>query len=80
VVALIAGQGGRLVVLGIVLGTAGSMLLLRVLRAMLFGASPIDLPVFTAVALLLVFTAALAIWLPARRAARIDPLEALRAE
>jgi len=80
VVALIAGQGGRVVVLGIVLGTAGSMLLLRVLRAMLFGASPIDLPVFTAVALLLVFTAALAIWLPARRAARIDPLEALRAE
>jgi len=80
VFALIAGQGGRLVVLGIVLGTAGSMLLLRVLRAMLFGASPIDLPVFTAVALLLVFTAALAIWLPARRAARIDPLEALRAE
>ena len=80
VFALIAGQGGRVVVLGIVLGTAGSMLLLRVLRAMLFGASPIDLPVFTAVALLLVFTAALAIWLPARRAARIDPLEALRAE
>ena len=80
VFALIAGQGGRLVVLGIVLGTAGSMLLLRVLRAMLFGASPIDLPVFTAVALVLVFTAALAIWLPARRAARIDPLEALRAE
>jgi len=80
VVALIAGQGGRLVVLGIVLGTAGSMLLLRVLRAMLFGASPIDLPVFTAVALLLVFTAALAIWLPARRAARVDPLQALRAE
>jgi predicted permease len=80
VVALIAGQGGRLVLLGIVLGTAGSMLLLRVLRAMLFGASPIDLPVFTAVALLLVFTAALATWLPARRAARVDPLEALRAE
>jgi len=53
---------------------------LRVLRAMLFGASPIDLPVFTAVALLLVFTAALAIWLPARRAARVDPLQALRAE
>jgi len=80
VVALIAGQGGRLVLLGIALGTGGSMLLLRVLRAMLFGASPIDLPVFTAVALLLVFTAALAIWLPARRAARVDPLQALRAE
>ena len=80
VIAMIAGQGGRLVVLGIVLGTAGSMLLLRVLRAMLFGASPIDLPVFAAVAALLALTAALAIWLPARRASRIDPLEALRAE
>ena len=80
VMALIAGQGGRLVLIGIVLGTAGSMLLLRVLRAMLFGASPIDLPVFVAVAALLALTAALAIWLPARRASRIDPLEALRAE
>lgn len=80
VIGMIAGQGGRLVLLGIMFGTGGSMLLLRVLRAMLFGASPIDLPVFTAVAALLALTAALAIWLPARRAARIDPLEALRAE
>ena len=80
VVAMIAGQGGRLVLLGIVLGTVGSTLLLRVLRAMLFGASPIDLPVFAAVAGLLALIAALAIWLPARRASRIDPLEALRAE
>jgi putative ABC transport system permease protein len=80
VIAMIAGQGGRLVLLGILLGTGGSMLLLRVLSAMLFGASPIDLPVFAAVAVLLSLTAALAIWLPARRASRIDPLEALRAE
>jgi putative ABC transport system permease protein len=80
VIAMIAGQGGRLVLVGIVLGTGGAMLMLRVLGAMLFGASPIDLPVFAAVAALLALTAALAIWLPARRAARIDPLEALRAE
>jgi len=68
------------VLLGILLGTGGSMLLLRVLRAMLFGASPIDLPVFAAVAVVLSLTAALAIWLPARRASLIDPLEALRAD
>jgi predicted permease len=80
VIAMITGQGGRLVLLGILLGTGGSMLLLRVLRAMLFGASPIDLPVFAAVAVVLSLTAALAIWLPARRASLIDPLEALRAD
>lgn len=80
VMAMIAGQGGRLVLFGIAFGTVGSMLLLRVLRAMLFGASPIDLTVFATVAALLALVAALAVWLPARRASRIDPLEALRAE
>lgn len=80
VIALVAAQGGRLVVLGIVLGLLGSMTLLRVIRGMLFGASPIDPPIFAAVSVLLAAVALIAVWIPARRAARIDPLEALRAE
>jgi putative ABC transport system permease protein len=80
VVALVASQGGRLIFLGVVIGVAGSAALLRVLGSMLFGASPVDLPVFAVVSAVLTVVAALAIWLPARRAATVSPLEALRAE
>jgi predicted permease len=80
VIAMIAGQGGRLVVTGILVGALGSTLLLRVLDAMLFGASPIDLPIYGAVAMFLALVTMTAVWLPARRATRIDPLAALRAE
>jgi predicted permease len=80
VVMLVAAQGGRLIAFGIVFGLIGAALLLRALRAMLFGASPIDLPVFLAGSSLLATVSLLAVWIPARRAARIDPLEALRAE
>ncbi len=80
IVALVARDGGRLVVLGIVLGIGGSALLLRALGAMLFGASPIDIPIFAAVSVLLAAVAFAAIWAPALRAARVSPLEALRAE
>ncbi len=80
VVKLITLQGGRLVAFGIVFGAVGASLVLRVLRSALFGASPVDLPVFAAVGLLLSVIALAAIWIPARRAASIDPLDALRAE
>jgi predicted permease len=80
VVRLVAAQGGRLVAVGIVLGLAGSTVLLRVLRSMMFGASTIDLPVFAAVSVVLAAVSLAAIWTPARRAARVSPLEALRAE
>jgi predicted permease len=80
VVSMVAAQGTRLVVVGIVLGLGGSFLVLRVLESMLFGASPIDLPIFAGVSLVLAFAALVAVWIPARRAARVDPLEALRAE
>lgn len=80
VVGMILGQGGRLVAMGIVAGALGSAALLRVLDSLLFGASSIDLPVYGAVAVLLSLVAFAAIWIPARRAARIDPLTALRAE
>jgi hypothetical protein len=73
-------SGLRLAVAGIVLGVLGAVALTRVLRAYLFGVSPLDplsLIVATAV---LAFAALLASWVPARRAARVDPMVALRTE
>ncbi|HTJ24304.1 MAG TPA: ABC transporter permease [Gemmatimonadaceae bacterium] len=80
VVSLVASQGGRLVALGVVAGTVGAVVLLRTLQAAFVGTRPVDPVVFALVSTLLALVAMLAIWLPARRAARIDPLEALRAE
>jgi putative ABC transport system permease protein len=80
VLGLVAAQGTRLVIAGVVLGLGGSFLVLRVIQSMLFGASPIDLPIFGAVSAVLAAVAFVAVWIPARRATRIDPLEALRAE
>ena len=80
VIAMVVGQGGRLIAMGILAGVGGAMLLLRALNAMLFGASPIDLPIYAAVAALLAVVSLVAAWVPARRAARVSPLEALRAE
>jgi ABC-type antimicrobial peptide transport system permease subunit len=80
VIAMVVGQGGRVVVIGVLVGAAGSALLLRALEAMLFGASPIDPPIYAAVAGVLVLVSLAAAWIPARRAAHVSPLEALRAE
>ena len=80
VVRLVGVEGARLVFMGIVLGLVGSVVLLRALSAIMFGASPVDLPVFAAMSALLAVVAMVALWAPARRAARISPLEALRAE
>jgi ABC-type antimicrobial peptide transport system permease subunit len=80
VLGLVAAQGTRLVVAGVVLGLGGSFLVLKVIQSMLFGASPIDLPIFAGVSMLLGTIALVAVWIPARRATRVDPMEALRAE
>jgi len=80
VMVLIAGQGTQLVVAGVILGLGGSFLVLRAIQSMLFGANPIDLPIFGGVSVLLAVAALAAIWVPARRATRVNPLEALRAE
>src|SRR5262249_30207853 len=80
VLSLVATQGARLIVVGIVAGIAGSFLVLRVIQSMLFGASPFDPAIFAVVSLALAAVSLVAVWLPARRAAAIDPLEALRAE
>jgi predicted permease len=65
---------------GIVLGVAGAMMATRALSALLYEVSPTDPVAFVSVAVLLVAVAALASYAPARRATRIDPLLALRAE
>ena len=78
VLRLVLAQGGRLALVGIVLGTVASLLVGRVLSSMLYGVSPIDPVAYSTAAGLLLFVAALANIAPALTAARIDPLKALR--
>ncbi len=73
-------QGLGLVIAGLVVGLAGAWELVRVIGALLFATAPNDALVFAAVSCLLLFVAALACWFPARRATKVDPLSALRAE
>jgi ABC-type antimicrobial peptide transport system permease subunit len=54
--------------------------LTRLLAGLLFGVTPLDPPTFVAVPFLLASVAVLAVWIPARKATRIDPLAALRSE
>ncbi len=77
---LVLGQGMTVVAIGIAIGTAASFALTRVLRASLFGVGTTDAVTLAGVAALLAAVAAAACWLPARRAARVDPVVALRAE
>jgi putative ABC transport system permease protein len=77
---LVIRQGAILVVAGLVLGLGGAVAGTSVLRSQLYGVDALDPVVFGAVALLLIAVAALACWLPARRATKVDPMVALRAE
>jgi putative ABC transport system permease protein len=80
VLRLILGQGLRLAVVGVVLGVVAAIALTRLLQGLLFGISAGDPLTFAVIALLLVGVALLACWIPARRATKVDPLEALRSE
>jgi predicted permease len=71
-------QGMTFAVAGIILGVVSSLALARVLTGFLFGVTPRDPTVFTIVTVLLVVVAFIAVWVPARRATRLDPLTALR--
>jgi putative ABC transport system permease protein len=77
---LIVRNGMTLVLAGVVLGLAGSSLATRALAAQLFGVTPADPVTFALVTTLVVLVALLASYAPARRAARLDPQVALRAE
>jgi predicted permease len=78
--ALVVFQSARPVALGLGLGLALGVAAAQMLRGFLFGVSPADPATFLGVTALLVLCALLAAWLPARRAARIDPMAALRSE
>lgn len=80
VVGAVVRRGLVLVVAGLGVGVAAALPLTRTLESLLYGVVPIDGATFAAVVILLVSAALLAIYLPARRAARVDPMVALRAE
>jgi ABC-type antimicrobial peptide transport system permease subunit len=73
-------EGLAATALGVTLGLAGALLTSRFLEALLFGIEPLDTTTFAAVAILFVVVGALACYLPARRATRVDPVIALRAD
>jgi putative ABC transport system permease protein len=80
VLTLVLREGLLLTAVGLVVGFAGTLFITRMMRALLFGVSPTEPAVFFAIAALLLGVSILACWVPARRAMRLDPLEALRQE
>ena len=73
-------QGLRLAVAGAAVGLIVALIVTRLMAGLLYGVRPSDPVTFAAVALLLIGVGALACYLPARRAIRVDPMAALRCE
>jgi putative ABC transport system permease protein len=80
VIAMVTGRAMQLVGLGVGLGLVAALTLDRMLRSLLFGVNPTDPLTLVGVTLILSAVAYIACYLPARRAARLDPVEALRSE
>jgi predicted permease len=78
VLTMVLRQGLKLVLVGLAIGLAGALVLTRVLTTLLFGIEPTDGLTFVAVSMVLVAAAAIACFVPARRAASVDPMVALR--
>ena len=73
-------DGLRPALIGVVMGLASSAAVVRLIRSMLYQTSPLDPAVFAAVTAILLVVAAFACMLPAWRASRLDPMQALRTE
>ena len=80
VLGMVIGQGLRLVATSIVVGVAALFVFTRLIASLLFGVSPTDTVTFGSIGAILVVVALVASWLPARRAARVSPMAALRSE
>ena len=76
----VVGEGMWLTGAGLAIGFALSLLAARALRSVLFGVGPTDPPTYAVVVLVLAAASMMACWLPARRASRVDPMQALREE
>jgi predicted permease len=80
VLRLVLGQGLSCALIGVGIGLLASMALMRVMAQLLYGVSPTDLPTYAAVSALWISVAFVACYIPARRAAQVDPTVALRYE
>jgi predicted permease len=76
----VVAEGGRVALVGVVIGGIVALVLTRYIKSLLFGVEPLDVPSFAAVSAVMVAVALLASYIPARRASRVDPATALRAE
>jgi putative ABC transport system permease protein len=80
VLLLVVGQGAKLALAGVAIGIAGGLMLTRLMSGLLYGVHATDPLTYGAVAVLLMFVALVACFIPARRAMRVDPMVALRYE
>jgi putative ABC transport system permease protein len=77
---MVVTQGAHVALVGVGVGVVASLALTRYVESLLFEVEPLDLPTLVGVSLLMLAVALLASYVPARRASRVDPMEALRAE